>query len=470
MHLIAYLKISFILGAAVSVTVLILGQFEAKWLIYALFVYPFLTVLIFINDRKRFLWALFVLSFQIMVSFRILHGHAESSGLVFPLVFITGLMLVTWYWLSGEIKRIRPIRLGGPLAIPISLIFATSMFSLIFTSEQFVGLIALFTLLQFYFIYLIGLNLVASMSQFDRIVNLLIIVLTLQSVLLVVQALLGFTFTLTGETFERGVRAGGTVGTNSAAFAGFILPILFIAIAHFASKAASQKERLYLAIPITVGMIALILTLRRGAWGGFAFGFIWLFLLDYRRKALSRVLKASAASLIAAVLIGTPAIVTLSDKFRTANPLSEAFAERVNLMKIALEIIKSHPLTGIGPGAYQYSYRPYVTFELMEGWMFSVHNAYLLIAAETGILGGIALVLFLLGGIRLCARVARSSDPTMQATGLGLSAGIVAFSFAIFWEPSVGYAANALLWFLIGLMGAADVLRQRSEHGGKQLQ
>jgi len=84
----------------------------------------------------------------------------------------------------------------------------------------------------------LALNIARSEVEFERVVNLLLLTLAIQSVIYFAQSKLGLSFTLEGDVITLGAlpRPGGTVSTNPAGFASFIVPILFIAIARFLDK------------------------------------------------------------------------------------------------------------------------------------------------------------------------------------------------------------------------------------------
>jgi putative inorganic carbon (HCO3(-)) transporter len=146
------------------------------------------------------------------------------------------------------------------------------------------------------------------------------------------------------------------------------------------------------------------------------------------------------------------------------SPVDQAYEERAGLMRMAVRVIASQPLSGVGPGAYAYTYKTFLTPELREQWLATVHNAYLLRAAETGIPGGIALVLLLAAGLRQALRLTRARSQIIRITAIGWSAALIAVCWEMNWDIWRGFTYNALLWFLLGLMEAAENL-SRSANG-----
>ena len=94
---------------------------------------------------------------------------------------------------------------------------------------------------------------------------------------------------------------------------------------------------------------------------------------------------------------------------------------RVSDWRTALEMIRDHPLLGIGKGNYV------GVAPLYDRWAlgFPVHNIYLLIWAETGLLGLGALISLLAGALRVAARQLRAGRPADVAFGVAAAAAFV---------------------------------------------
>jgi O-antigen ligase len=208
-----------------------------------------------------------------------------------------------------------------------------------------------------------------------------------------------------------------------------------------------------------LGLGALILTYTRAAWAGFLLGGAWLFFIGYKRKIFStRII----------FFVGMCAIFLLfvmSVYMGKRGSISGAYDERFALMQMAMNVIRAHPFNGVGIGAYDHVFKGYLTPELANRWVWKVHNTYLLTVAETGIVGGLALVFFLFSALRLSLRVSRSNQPILQVTATGCGAGIISLCFVMYWEALDGFYHNVLFWFLFGVMAAADTGRIRRGDG-----
>jgi putative inorganic carbon (hco3(-)) transporter len=444
------------IGAVFGLLAVSIVGAEVRWVVYAIVAIGFASLAVVFPQPDQLVWSVFILSFQADVYLRLFYGRAGTRGLPIAFPVVLGCLFLVSRLVSPR-RRQRHQRFiwGGRLAFPIAAFLGMSLLTLPGSSERFVGVAQLLVEAQLYFVYLLALNSIQSEEQIERTLKLLLITLAMQSFIYYVESAMRVTFTLTGEVIpETGVvpRPGGTVATNPAGFASFILPPLLIGVAQLMNHKGRVKG-LHPALAVLPGIVALTLTFTRAAWVAFALGVSWLLLLAYIRRTLQlRHLLLISGATFGVILVFLPMI----EKRLADSPVDEAYEERAGLAKMAIRVIASQPFTGVGPGAYAYTYKAYLTPELRDQWLATVHNAYLLRAAETGIPGGITLVLLLLAGLRQALRLTRSRQPLIRVTATGWSAALIAVSWEMNWDIWRGFTYNALLWFLLGMMEAAD--------------
>ena len=81
-------------------------------------------------------------------------------------------------------------------------------------------------------------------------------------------------------------------------------------------------------------------------------------------------------------------------------------------MKPALRMIASNPVLGVGPGVYGYVLGRYSYG--WTGWIYIVHNDYLLVWAERGVIGFLAFLLWVRAALRVTRR---ASSPVARPFG-----------------------------------------------------
>ena len=97
---------------------------------------------------------------------------------------------------------------------------------------------------------------------------------------------------------------------------------------------------------------------------------------------------------------------------------------RVPLMMMAWNIISDRPAFGVGANNYTQALRPR-TPEFGNEWLFTVHNQYLLVWAETGVVGLAAYLWFLLATLRRGWQVWKRADPVLAPLSLAFTAALM---------------------------------------------
>ena len=178
------------------------------------------------------------------------------------------------------------------------------------------------------------------------------------------------------------------------------------------------------------------------------------------RRSLHRVALASAVGMVPAVLIvtvvavGNPVTFATDrfDEFRSLETapsgetrLTFGGGQRSDLWRIALLELSDNPVTGVGEGNYLFRYyeerRTDRNLSTPHGLAFSA-------LAETGLVGALALLTFLLSAAAAVARYWRGATPgARRAASAMLAAAAVGF----------GQAMVDWIWLIPGLMGLTFV-------------
>jgi O-antigen ligase len=463
-----------VLGALVGLTAFLVGIADIRWLVALASGIVAIAVVAILPNRRHLLWLAFVFSFQFTdPNLRLLYGHAGSDGLVFTMPFLLGVCVIAGALATGAFRN-RPIRWCGPFGLPIALLFGVLILASVASSEHFTNFTQIVMQLEFYVLYLVGLNLVINEEGLRTALKVLFVVLTIQCLVYYAETALNIAYVSLIEVRIRDdgmTRPGGTIGPNPFAFDDFILPILLILVADFmCRKGEGALEGLPRGILIAMSALALALSLTRSAWGSFAIGCAYLGIVEARRKILSgrKVALLSACAVLAALAVA-PLIVQRLER----EGFDRSYDERLALMKMAVNVVEANPLLGVGPGAYSSSFKQYLTPDLADKWLYVVHNHYLLRAAETGIPGALVFVFLLATAVRLALSMSRSRVPIVRTLALGVGASVVATMHQMYWDTGLSIGPWQLFWFLLGLLGAAqaqDADRARGIRGsGLQL-
>ncbi|MFB0875132.1 MULTISPECIES: O-antigen ligase family protein [unclassified Sphingobium] len=266
-----------------------------------------------------------------------------------------------------------------------------------------------------------------------------------------------------GATF----RVGGLLGHPNI-LAGFLAMLAPMLLAMLMTRLTLPAKAAIGAV-LGLSLLALLLTLSRSGWLAFALALpvaIGLMLRDRasRRRTLAVTALAGTIGLIAA-LAAAPAIVR---RFTRSDPGAVDF--RWEWMGVAWDMVRDHPLTGVGLNSFVYHLPGRTAHGGAEGLTRSfganwpvVHDIYLLIWAEQGTIGLALFLLMLALMLRTGWRNARARvDPMLHALNAGALAGLCANmidGFGSFFLRQM--PAGRTFWILAAILVAIDRCRRR---------
>jgi O-antigen ligase len=170
------------------------------------------------------------------------------------------------------------------------------------------------------------------------------------------------------------LRPRGTMG-HYMTYSGTLMLVIGIAAARIVF---GVRERLWPALVMPALIVALTLTFTRSAWVGVCVGVSLLFILkDFRLTGLIPVV-------IALLFALAPDRITdrIMSVFDLRDPSSR---DRVAMVQTGVEMIKDHPLTGVGPNMVERLYTQYRDPQGVQKVNPHLHNVPIQIAAERGL-------------------------------------------------------------------------------------
>ncbi len=258
------------------------------------------------------------------------------------------------------------------------------------------------------------------------------------------------------EDITAGVEATGRIPSflgHPNHLAGYLNLILPFAIACCLLSTERLWKRVS-ALTVALGTVTLLLTQSRGGYIAFACTIvvaIWHFAKSCRRRVL--LIGVFTALGFAAYILLQQWNPTHFEGY--TNDLS--LLSRAVLWYTAWTLFLSSPLHGVGFGTFSLiadHYLPQLP-DLEAG--LQVHNIYLELLAETGILGFISFFVLVAATFREARRQLRSTGWFEHSLAFGVTGGTVAilvhsfFEHDIFWAPQTG----GLFWILLATIVAA---------------
>lgn len=445
-----------------------MGRLELKWVLLFMFILAAGPVLAILAKEKLrlLLLMLALLALPVPVN-RILYrdqayelkiGAYHMPGLSLSDMCILVLFLV---WLLEILLKRRPFKAPTALELllPLGFIVWTGL-SVLYAPETKVSLFETFRLVKIFIVYICVLSTIEEHKALRYAVICLLATVALESLLAIAQYLTGSGLGLQvlgeGETFaipELGTpemltrRASGTL-THPNRLAAYLTLVAPLAM----SLSLTELKTVHKALCLVVVFLALIAMLVTGSRGGFtaltaAGGGVILLQIWRPRRPQHFFLWC----LVTVSSLGFASFLLWS--VLAARPVMPTFYDRLRLMSRAWEVVQAHPLAGIGAGNY---------FVLVDRML--VHNVYLLIAAEMGLVG---LVLFL-GCFLIVIRKAWAGIASYDELLSGVAVGGVAalLGYAVNMMVDINHQMSAIMslfWVIAGLAVATGRLARQEK-------
>ena len=128
---------------------------------------------------------------------------------------------------------------------------------------------------------------------------------------------------------------------------------------------------------------------------------------------------------------------------------------RAHFWSVTVDIIKTHPLMGIGLGAFGVVYTGYDTRNGMYR-LEQVHNDYLQVLSDGGIIGAAIGLFFLVNLFRMGFQRRDSRDDFRRGVATGALAGCFAVLIHSFFDFTLHTPANALLFLVLAALATMN--------------
>jgi O-antigen ligase len=322
--------------------------------------------------------------------------------------------------------------------------------------------------------FLIAANFFDTPRRLSTLANFLIIFGLALAVFALVQH-----FTWEGKLYwvRRATSAGAGTGgpfVNRNHFAGYMEMLIPIPVALALSRGTRGETRVFYGFAAAIMSIAEAASLSRGGMVSLAAGLLFLAAITaWRSREGSRPERKSSFSLrpafLIVVMLGAIAagVVWVGADFDilkriTHDPLTTSMAtDRRGVWRDALTIIGTHPILGIGLGAFETVYPIYGRGDGTFVIQFA-HNDYLQVLSDGGMVGGAIALWFIIVIARAVMQVTRSADPFLRALGLGSAAGVFALLVHSLFDFNLQIPSNALLFLLLAaIVSRAGALADR---------
>ena len=385
-------------------------------------------------------------------------------GLNFTNLFVLSL---AYLWWKEKKERKESVRIKTPIDSAIFLFFWIGMIS-IFRGVGYGGGYLVEAMMQYirkwiipFFLYFQIVNTVRNKETIKNIVIIMIMVVTVAALMAIY------------EYMDSDKRVGGILNQPNF-LAAFFNYYIFLPFSFFLLSSKRLKSW-FLLIPFLIQFRGIMVTFSRAGYLAFAVG---LFAIFCFRSKMMTVL----AILGTIIIVMNPSLLPEGIRYRMAQTfqkhhsseqvvqpeysseesLDDSAEERLKVWKGAIQMVKDHPVFGIG----------YYMFEskILHYWPGSkshdAHNNYFLIAAEMGI-PGILAFLWLIWCIfwNVWVYYRKTQDPFGKGLSLALLAGIPSLLISNIYGSRFNYLeVSAYLWILTALVMRLKLMEAQVGH------
>jgi O-antigen ligase len=157
---------------------------------------------------------------------------------------------------------------------------------------------------------------------------------------------------------------------------------------------------------------------------------------------------------------GDPAVNRLETVSREFGGKGAGNLRRKEIWHATWQLIKAHPLTGIGFGGYETAIPEFNTGYFGSEPLGQAHNDYLEILASGGIIGAVLAAWFVLAVVRNVLPRLQSRNSFRYSTCLGAIAGLFAVGIHSFVDFGLHITVNALVFTCLVVIATTDCSRE----------
>lgn len=291
-----------------------------------------------------------------------------------------------------------------------------------------------------------------------------------------IYAMLGLVWTVGGlpglKIFSKGNYDISLFFFNHNHFAGYLELTVWLAVG-MATVSRGAGRVLLFGAGIFMAT-AVVFSLSRGGIIGLFAGLVFYLSVSVyvkkRKKSLLFLVSFALLTLAVLVWLGLEPVV---ERMKTLEDLRLAGRGRLDMWQGTLRMIFDRPVSGWGPGAYQFAFPPYQSESMAKYLIDHAHNDYLELAAETGLSGlAAAFIVLLVFFISCLKRLAAARIKYYKPIGVGALASCFSFLVHALTDFNFHVPSNAILFSVmagIAVLAADKAAGKKRESPGSDI-
>ena len=285
-------------------------------------------------------------------------------------------------------------------------------------------------------------------KSLDYLLHLLGIALMLQGVLGILQFICQDYYTVlrtggegTRTLFDNLIRSEGTLGQPNS-YAGYLVPVMLLLLSAALASQGGMRKRYLLSVG--AGGLGLLFSLSRSGWLAFMAGIVLLSFHPAMRLSRGATMRVMFLLVVGGLAVAWPLVKT-----RITGDDQGAAEDRYWLAKHAWEIIRHNYLTGVGINNYRFAMYEYLPAGYDWNFIYRVHNLFLLVFAEMGILGLMAITMLFVRPVLFCLHHLSRVTPKEAMLGVGTGVALVAMVIQNISDTGWSVAPLRSLFFIL---------------------
>jgi O-antigen ligase len=377
--------------------------------------------------------------------------HAWAKAVIQLMVVIAWCVLLIETMAKG-----RRIQFNTPLNRPLAgltLLVFVSVAASAHPAAAFEGMLMFLTWMALFFLVV---NTVRTRWQERGLINVIIgtgMVISIVGILKLLQMspFPWWDYVVAGRESPQSLTGVYVNRNHMAGFMEMVIPLLLIL---FVTRQRVIEQKIVLISLTFFFILVQILTLSRGGWISTLGAMLFMgTLLVIQKQVQIRTIFMGITGFLFFVCLFVLAASPAFDRFNTLqqNDPGENIEGRLRAWRGAVMQIRDNPLTGTGPGTFQYAYLAYQVPGHAEFRRYA-HNDYLNITAELGLLFVPAAVMLIFQCFRAGFRKLKSRSRQKSGIALGCMAAIFAIMVHSLSDFNLYIPANAVLFTVLSAL------------------
>lgn len=249
-----------------------------------------------------------------------------------------------------------------------------------------------YTTLGWMSIFFLFVNNINGVTQFKKLVRILILIATIAGAYGIFQHLTRIDFFGNVKYLEKSFARSPGFFNSPQTFGNYILLVLPVVFG-LSSYSNSRKEKRWLQLAGVVILLAIIFSYGRAVWLGLIGGLIFMAILRSKKFILSISTAVIVGSLLLIFMPSSRFSRRVVETFKSRRPIGD----RIYFWKGSLRIIRDYPITGVGWEGFRLVYPKYKPAKGRQ-LVSHAHNNFVDVAVDSGLLG-LGMFLWLLATI-----------------------------------------------------------------------